>query len=100
MVTDKAQMLPQPQTPTTPKDEAYSSKPIRVARQRAIAPMTEPTVMLTCRGAGMLRVDTHPNLLRRRSVLMAKGIAEVLPDEVFHVLMSSVSEERPKFQRK
>lgn len=65
---------------------------IRVARKTTIPAMLEAAVLVICDGSGILCVETHPYLKRRRLVFVARRIAEVMPNNSLHVKVSHFAE--------
>lgn len=65
--------------------------PIREAMHVEIPSMSEAMVMVTCKGAKVVSADFPPNLLRRRSSLVAKGTVWSVPNEPFYVLIGNLS---------
>lgn len=63
-----------------------------MVKQVTTPAMSESAVLLICDKAGIMCVDTNSNLITRRWALVAKGIAEVMPQEPFHVCKSIFAE--------
>lgn len=67
-------------------------KPIRVTKQVIILAMSETAVLFAYDKGGIISVNKHPNLPRRRWTLVARGVAKVMPPKLFHVLVSKLAE--------
>lgn len=59
--------------------------PNGLPRQQKMKALLEGAVLVTRNEAGIICVDTHPNLKKRRSVFVARAIADVMPREPRHV---------------
>ena len=64
---------------------------IRVAKQTTLPPMSETIVTVTTKGAGLMLLSSHPNLLKTRTAVLAQGVMDILPDIPFKILLSNWS---------
>lgn len=56
--------------------------------------MSETAVVVTCDEAGIMCVDIHPNLNKRRLALVARAVAEVMLHKPLYVQVSNFAKRR------
>ena len=77
-----------------PDNPPHGSTPdnlVKVARAMKIAPMTQTSVWVQTKRAGLSLLQAHPRLAAEKLALMANGIIETLPQAPFKVLVSNFS---------
>ena len=63
---------------------------IRVARWATIPPMSQVRIRVTTAGSGLVFLEPKPSLQRRHGVRLTNGVAEVLPNQTFEVMVANV----------
>ena len=64
---------------------------IRVARWVRIPPMSQARIRVTTAGSGLVFLEPKPSLQRRHGVRLTNGVAEVLPNQTFDVMVANFS---------
>lgn len=64
-----------------------TSKKIRVARVVSIPPMTQAEVQVSANVGGLSFLQFNPRTVRKRLVLMANGVIELIPKRSFQILV-------------
>ena len=68
-----------------------SQHPIRTARRVNVPAMSQARVRVTTAGRGLVFLEPKPSLQHRHGVRLTNGVAEVLPNQVFEVMVANVS---------
>lgn len=73
---------------------------IQVARHITIAAHTQSTILLRCEGSGLMKTETHCNIMERRCSIAAKILIEILsemPPYVYIANLTAKPMKLPKF---
>ena len=65
--------------------------PIRIARWVNVPAMSQVRVRVTTAGRGLVFLEPKPSLQHRHGVRLTNGVAEVLPNQVFEVMVANFS---------
>ena len=65
--------------------------PIRIARWVNVPAMSQVRVRVTTAGRGLVFLEPKPLLQHRYGVRLTNGVAEVLPNQVFEVMVANFS---------
>ena len=67
------------------------AQPIRLANWISIPPMSQLGVRVTTKGLGLVFLEPKPSLQHRHGVRLTNGVADVLPNRPFEVIVANVS---------
>lgn len=65
-----------------------------MAGQLPIPAWSDSAILVTCDGADIMCVGTHPYLDGRRSAVVERGVVEVMPNEPVLVRVSNYAEQK------
>lgn len=68
------------------------AQPIRLARWAKIPAMSQVAVRATTQGSGLVFLDPKPSLQHRHGVRLTNGVADVMPNRVFDVIVANFSQ--------
>lgn len=66
--------------------------PVRIPKQLVVPPSTAKATLVTTDASGLLTVVSRPFSCKRQLTVVARGIAEVLQQRAFHIIVSNFSD--------